>query len=153
MGGKSKSSSSTTNQNINVDERVAVDGNGVLYNQNVDGDNNSLSVTVTDNGAIEKAFEFANKNNSESFNFANNVVNQSYNSLDDMLDFVKESQNKSYAALSDNTRLAFDFANNATVSADERIVSNISKMIPMIVIGIVVLGLFFMSKNSRRGRK
>lgn len=125
MGGKSKSNSFTTNQNYNYDERVAASDGSVVFSNNVDGNNN----TVTDMGAI-----------SESFEFANNMANKSF-------EFASDSQSRSYQALNDNTKLAFQFANNATISADERVVN---KMLPLIIIGGCILVLALILKGGKK---
>lgn len=141
MGGKSKSSSNTTNQNFNVDERVAVDNGSTLYNLNVDGDGNTSNIVVsqTDLGAIEKAFDFANSNTDKSYNFASGALN-----------FASETQGKAFQSLNDNTRLAFDFANNQAKSADERILSDITKVMPWIMGGIAILGSVYILRKGHK---
>lgn len=160
MGGKSKSSSSTTNQNLNYDERIGASDNAVVFSNNVDGDNN----TVTDYGAITEAFGFANnvvenanKTTNKAFDysqqvtheaieFAENSSNKAYKSMETAFGFAKESQAKSFQALNDNTRQAFQFANDATVSADERVVN---KLLPLLIIGGVVLALAIIMKGKK----
>lgn len=138
MGGKSKSSSSTTNQNFNYDERIGASDNAIVFSNNIDGDNN----TVTDYGAITEAFNVTY----EAMEFAENSSNKAYQSMEAAFGFAKESQAKSFQALNDNTRQAFQFANNATVSADERVVN---KLLPLLIIGGVILALTVVMKGKK----
>lgn len=135
MGGKSKSSSSTLSYNYNYDERIGASDNAVVYSNNIDGNNN----TVTDMGAIASSFEFSTGVVDKAFSSINDTVEKS-------LDFADTSQARSFQALNDNTRLAFEFANNATVTADERVVN---KLLPLLIVGAVVVGLAIVMKGRK----
>lgn len=123
MGGSSKSSSSTTNQNFNYDERIGAE-NSIVYSNNVDGNNN----TVTDLGAINKSFDTM-------LEFS-----------DGMLDFANSTRSESFDAINKNTKLAFDWANNASISADERVVN---KLVPTLIIAVAVVAIFYVWKGKK----
>lgn len=123
MGGSSKSSSSTTNQNFNYDERIGAE-NSVVYSNNIDGNNN----TVTDLGAINKSFDTM-------LEFS-----------DGMLDFANSTRSESFEAINKNTKLAFDWANNASISADERVVN---KLVPTLIIAVAVVAIFYVMKGKK----
>lgn len=124
MGGSSKSSSSTTNQNFNYDERIGASDNSTVYSNNIDGNNN----TVTDLGVIQKSFDTMLEFSDGAFDFANSTRTESFD------------------AINKNTKLAFEWANNASQTADERM---INKALPILIIGGVIMFLAVVLKGRK----
>lgn len=124
MGGKSSSKSSTTNQNFNYDERIGASDQAVVYSNNIDGNGN----TVTDLGAIQKSYDTL-------LGFS-----------DGMFDFANSTRSETYDALNQNTKLAFEWANNASQTADERM---INKALPILIIGGVIMFLAVVLKGRK----
>lgn len=98
------------------------------------------------NDATDKAYNFSQNVADDAFDFSDKSVSKSYNFANNAMDFAEQSQRWSYDSLNQNTKLAFDFANNATISADERIVS---KTLPVLIIG----GFLLISVALMGGKK
>jgi hypothetical protein len=127
MGGKSKSSSSQTSNQESFSQALYGDNSGVMLG----GDNNQVSLNVTDHGAIDSALSFADNIGSAAFEAnvsANNnlaalsetgfeLANEVSSGAFGLVDSITSNQNElANSAMQNTAALAsegFSFANSA----------------------------------------
>ncbi len=146
MGGGSSSSSSSNTSTVETDNsNIQQNDNQVALNLEDVGDNNSF--TLTDSGAIEKAFEFGG----DALDFGTQSLNSSHEFGRDIINEASEISRDAIQVAGNAQTNAFkkikEFAASFTNSTD----TNTKTILLAIGGAVVVIGLvlFFNRKNKR----
>jgi hypothetical protein len=139
MGGSS--SKSTTSSNTTNYSLQGVEGSGTV----VQGSNNT--VTTTDLGAIESAFEFGGSALAEVFSFGMEVLGINENLVDKSIGFTEEAMEQTFENSKETTEAIKELALASDGSIEA--LKNTTKTI-YVLGGVVVLVLIFMMLMYRK---